>query len=575
MADDVIPTDVGARQFDAVRRGYDRNQVNEYLSYLAQEIEQLQRELEDRRTKELIVGLDDPAALALELGVIGGEVAAILEAARAAADGMRGRAAADVGEWRATAEKETQALSTDASEQSQSMRAAAWNEGSSMLSSSVAEAKTLTDAAKEDALFIRAEAEREAIRLTGDAKRDREELIRSARLESEVMIESARGESNGMLAAAGQQAEQAQERARALEDRRAELLSELESTRASIGLLEEEIDSRKQELETPEPEPEPEPEHDPRSHHGADSGSVRIVAPSRSRTLKPVDAEEMVADVVALRSSMAVAPDPEIPDTPEPVTVEPLEVEPIRVETVTVIAPPPAAKVEDAHSEDASEATDDGTDEKPSTAGDGSEPRLDADDIGSLFASLRETTAEAPVKSIEPAAAEKSMGIGSESPSPNSEDSTLLDPEPIAEGEAPRESADGEDPDDLDATLIPLQNAALKEIKRTLVDLQNEALEQLRTDTDWTPKKSFTNRFKAPFSELARGITESDDDAGAAKEFSNDLNDAVMGAIVRSRDSGAGDREVASSVSRVFRMWRADESERRVVDAALGLSSLR
>ena len=109
MADDVIPTDVRSRQFDAVRRGYDRSQVDEYLSNLAQEIERLQRELDDRRTKELNVGLDDPAALALELGTIGGEVAAILEAARAAADGMRGRAAADVAEWRTTAQKETQA----------------------------------------------------------------------------------------------------------------------------------------------------------------------------------------------------------------------------------------------------------------------------------------------------------------------------------------------------------------------------------------------------------------------------------------------------------------------------------
>jgi DivIVA domain-containing protein len=560
MADDVIPTDVRSRQFDAVRRGYDRTQVDEYLSNLAHEIERLQRELDDRRTKELNVGLDDPAALALELGTIGGEVAAILEAARAAADGMRGRAAADVAEWRTTAQKETQALSTDASEQSQSMRAAAWNEGSSMLSSSVAEAKAHIDAAQEDALFIRAEAEREAIRLTGDAKRDREELIRSARLESEEMIESARGESNGMLAAAGQQAEQAQERARALEDRRAELLSELESTRASIGLLEEEIDSRKQELEVPEPVIEP--QADSRTHHGSDSGSVRIVAPSRSRTLKPVDAEELVADVVALRSGMAVTPDAEISGPPEPDSPEPAT-----VETVTVIAPPPVATVVETPSED----TDIETDEEQQTTGDATESTLETDDIGSLFASLRETTQEAPVEDKEPAAAEEPTGAEPDSSSPDSEDAPQKDSEALAESPPPEET---EDPEDLDAALIPIQNAALKEIKRTLVNLQNAALEHLRTDTDWTPKKSFTNKFKTPFSELALGITESEDDAGAAKEFSDDLNEAVVGAIIRTRESGAGDREIASSVSRVFRMWRADESERRVVDAALKLSSL-
>ncbi|MCL1600708.1 MAG: DivIVA domain-containing protein [Actinomycetia bacterium] len=557
MADDVTPTDVRARQFDAVRRGYDRAQVDEYLSYLAQEIERLRRELDNRRTKELSVGLDDPAALALELGTIGGEVAAILEAARASADGMRSRAAADVAEWRTSAESETQALSSDASEQSQSMRAAAWNEGSSMLSSSVAEAKALVDSAREDALFIRAEAEREAIRLTGDAKRDREELIRGARLETEEMIESARGESNGMLAAASQQAEQAQERARALEDRRSELLSELESTRASIGLLEEEIDSRKQELE--EPELIVEPQAVSPTHHGSDSGSVRIVAPSRSRTLRPVDAEELVADVVALRSGMAVATDTEISDSSEPEPLEPDPPEPdppelATVETVAVIAPPPIPTVENARLED----TDVETDEEQPATGNTSGSTLDTDDIGSLFASLRETTEETPAEDVKPAAREERTVTEPDSPS--------ADPEPVA---------DSEDPEDLDAALIPLQNAALKEIKRTLVDLQNDALEHLRTDTDWTPKKSFTNKFKAPFNDLALGITESRDDAGAAKEFSDDLNEAVVGAIMRTRESGAGDREIASSVSRVFRMWRADESERRVVDAALELSSLR
>jgi DivIVA domain-containing protein len=558
MADDVTPSTVRARQFDATRRGYDRTQVDVYLSSLAQEIERLQQELEDRKSQQLEVGLDDPAALALELGTIGSEVGAILEAARAAADSMRQRATADADEWRSTAERETSALTTDASEQSQSMRAAAWNEGTSMLASAVAEAKAYVDAAQEDALFIRAEAEREAIRLTGDAKRDREELLRSARLESEEVIERARGESDGMLAAASQQAEQAQERARALEDRRSELLSELESTRESIGVLEEEIDSKKQELETPEPAATGEP--DPRTHHTLDGGSVRIVAPSKSRTLKPVDAEELVADVVALRSAIAAASDPEIDDVPGAAAVE----------TVTVIAPPPMET--NPAPMDTGDEEPQRNEERPAKA-EPPESVSMTDDIGSLFASLRENPAEQPIVGAGPVATE-----AHESSTPGSTSSTPADPAPsaseLAAEDEPNE-LDREDdlPEDLDATLIPLQNAALKEIKRTLVDLQNDALENLRIDADWTPKKSFTNKFRPPFSELALAITGSKDDAGAAKEFGKDLNGAVVGAIVRTRESGAGDREVASSVSRVFRMWRADESERRVVDAALEFSS--
>jgi len=538
MADDVTPSDVKARRFEMARRGYDRSQVDAYLLSLAEDIEQLNARLERRKTNELKVGLDDPEALALELGAIGTEVASILETARAAADGMRRRATEDVTAWRTTTERETKALSADALEQSQSMRAAAWNEGSSMLSSSLAEAKSLVEVAKEDALFIRAEAEREAIRLTGDAKRDREELIRGARLESEEMIESARGESNGMLAAASQQAEQAQERARALEDRRAELLTELESTRASISNLEEEIDSRRQALEAPAPVVKPEP--NPGFHSTSDGGSVRIVAQSRSVTLKPVDAEELVADVVALRSGAAVDP---VEDDPEPeAAVEP--------ETVAVIAPPPVEESKPEVQPDPDErASDEALPSESAT-----------DEIGSLFASLREDAEERSV---------------SEKPEPEKESDA-----PIAEAELveavtpePPPEADSE-PESSDATLIPLQNAVLKDIKRALIDLQNDTLEHLRTDDEWTPTKAFTNKFKAAFGDLAISITGSKaDGTGAAKEFSADLHAAVSGAISKARESGAGDRQVASSASRVFRMWRADESERRVLDAATDLSS--
>jgi hypothetical protein len=451
---------------------------------------------------------------------------------------MRRRATDDVTAWRTTTERETKELSADALEQSQSMRAAAWNEGSSMLSSSLAEAKSLVEAAREDALFIRAEAEREAIRLTGDAKRDREELIRGARLESEEMIESARGESDGMLAAASQQAEQAQERARALEDRRAELLTELESTRASISNLEEEIDSRRQALEAPAPILEPEP--DPGFRSTLDGGSVRIVAQSRSVTLKPVDAEELVADVVALRSGAAVEP---VEDDPEPeAAVEP--------ETVAVIAPPP---VEESKPEvqpvPDERASDEAVPSKPAT-----------DEIGSLFASLREDAEEESV-SVKPEPEKES-----EAPIAEAQAVEDVTPEPPPEADSEPESSD--------AMLIPLQNAVLKDIKRALIDLQNDTLEHLRTDDEWTPTKAFTNKFKAPFGDLAISITGSKADGTvAAKEFSADLHAAVSGAISKARESGAGDRQVASSASRVFRMWRADESERRVLDAATDLSS--
>ena len=280
--------------FDVVRRGYDRSQVDARIASLEAELDRIGNDLAQATSSGLAVGIDEQEALAAELHTIGGEVGEILESARSAAEGMRSRASADATAWRDEAQSASDEMVGDATEQSQSMRAAAWNEGSSLLGSAAAEAQDIIERANEEALFVRAEAEREAIRLTGDAKRDREELIRAARMEADQLIDQARAESEGVLAAAAQQADLAQERARALEDRRSELLSELEATRASIGELEVEIESRRQELETP---PDPEPEHieeeGERSHHSQDGGSVRIVAPTRAVELKPVDADEL------------------------------------------------------------------------------------------------------------------------------------------------------------------------------------------------------------------------------------------------------------------------------------------
>ncbi len=542
MAQDVTPNEVRARGFELARRGYDRSEVDAYLSSLADTIETLARRLEKRTAKELKVGLDDPEALALELGAIGGEVASILEAARNAADGMRSRAASDVDHWRTTTESETRTVLSEAVEQSQSMRASAWNEGSSMLSSSLAEAGSLVESARDDALFIRAEAEREAIRLTGDAKRDREESIRTARIEAEQLLDGARSESDGILVSANKQAEQAQHRARALEDRRSELLSDLESTRASIGQLEEQIESKRQELETPEIPPAP--SRDPRSHHGTDGGSVRIVSPSRALPLKPVDAEELVAEVVALRTGRTIEPQEPLPtmgDQPDPQEVA----EP---ETVAVIAPPVAVdEPPDVRPEPAAQP-------EPVTVVE-VEREVDDDAIGSLFASLRDDTAD--VSPQEPAATVPPKQVSQPAEESVAEEAAVAaEPSVIEDAEEPAS--------DEASILIPLQNTALKEIKRTLVDLQNDALDDLRTDAEWLPKKAFTNKFEA--------ITGATDDGGAAKEFGADLHAAVARSLESVRDSGAGDREVASSVSRVFRMWRADEAERRVVDAAQDLA---
>jgi hypothetical protein len=102
------------------------------------------------------------------------------------------------------------------------------------------------------------------------------------------------------------------------------------------------------------------------------------------------------------------------------------------------------------------------------------------------------------------------------------------------------------------------RNAALKEIKRSLVELQNETLEALRTDEDWVPDDAFTNRFGDAFSSL-------DDAKEVSSAFASDLHDSVLSALEDARASGKGSRAVAAAASKVFRTWRSDEAERRLL----------
>jgi DivIVA domain-containing protein len=632
MADDLTPDQVRARRFDAARKGYDRAQVDAFLADVVGEMERLASAVESSRQATLDIGIDDPGALARELDRIGGEVHAILEAARSAAAEIRKRASADAEAWTSEAKEASSTMLAEATSQSQALRASAWNEGTSLLSAATSQARTIVAEAKDDALFIRAEAEREALRLTGDAKRDREEVVRAARAEGEQIVESARAESEGVLAAAHQQADAAQERARALEERRAELLTELETARSAIGELEAEIDSRRQELEAPVPEPEPQVEPDERSHHGEDGGSVRIVSPSKFAPLRPVDAEELVAEVTALRSGRTEPPDTPAPDAPAPVVVPishtpAMEAEPLDEpdvdeddmsgdDTVTVISSPAAPSPDTVESVDVEEEEEEEEEEEGITTDDapteeitvdevaaaaiaadeitaevpvpepppstpalpdvdaGPTGRPPADEIGSLFARLREDTPpeDTEVEDTPPEAApseDTEVAARGDGATPDSPGTAVAAPEPsmgIVVNEPTVGSGDT-------ASTLPLQNAALRTIKRTLVDLQNETLECLRTDSAWVPDEGFTDRFSEPFASLTAEITGEPDDA-AGRAFAADLFDALSSTIEQTRARGGGEREVASATSKVFRTWRSDEAERRVASTAGDLAGV-
>jgi hypothetical protein len=196
-------------------------------------------------------------------------------------------------------------------------------------------------------------------------------------------------------------------------------------------------------------------------------------------------------------------------------------------------------------------------------AGDSS--TLAEDRIGSLFAQLREDSRQSEGESQQ-LTVDSSKSQEQESPQPSA-----VSRQPEEDGTEVLETEGGERIAE-SASLIPVQNAALRSIKRLLVDLQNDALEHLRTDDTWVPGEEFTDRFSEPFSELAAAIADDADDGGAASVFATDLYDAVSSAVVAARDAGSGDRAIAATMSKVFRTWRSDEAERRVVAIASDFS---
>jgi hypothetical protein len=350
-----------------------------------------------------------------------------------------------------------------------------------------------------------------------------------------------------------------------------------------------------------------EPDPDGPTHHREDGGSVRIVSPSSAVALTPVDPDAFVAEVAALRAGVSAGASPPSADVPstegdptpiggdssEPEVVEapppvpedapvasdssPPDEAPTRsVTSSDAIDPQPAMPAPVANESDVVDVVtpvdrvaavpsvedDRGADEVEEIPADATaDLPVDegSDEIGSLFAQLRGGPAPSPEVHADPGTVDEPAPVHHDPP-PAAASSDRVE---VAEtGDTPGDPERGEP---TTPSWIPMQNEALRTIKRSLVELQNETLEHLRTDAAWVPDEAFVDRFTPAFVELAGAIGGEPDDLGTA--FATDLLDAVSSAIERTRGAGAGDREVAAAASKVFRMWRSDEAERRVFGA--------
>ena len=528
---------IRSAQFRTAIRGLDRVEVKAFLAAVADRIDDLEAAHE---TLSAQIGETTSRDLESEFEAVGREVGGILQAAREASDAMRDRASVDSAKWRTEAMAESEEARRDAAADSEAMRRDAWSTGTELLQQSEAEAKKIREQAERDVLTTMGEAEREAHRLTSRARREAEDLIRGAAMDAEKSNSEAAKRRDDLIDQANREASAAQERTRALEQRRDELLEELENVRSTLTSLEGSLQVKRDTLDL--------------TTQKEQSKTVRVVP------TEPIDIEnwEPGETVRIVRS------DDEMESDQVPLMVDPRveSVEPEQSEPDPVPIEPERAQPE---SEQETESSPDFVEPSELDSELPAEPEVEADtavsdgdQVGALFASLR----IGPDEKLSPVPVEKQE--------------TDLRPE------VP--SANKDWIDERDTRLLPITNRALRGAKKSMTELQNIALDNLRTDSGWRPDQPaaaealhadlvglWTESFAAGHSvaeemtgaKIKRPATPTSD---AIDDFAATLTEAVTKAL---ESAGEGQRERQSAASKVFRVWRTDEAERRIRDLAI------
>lgn len=241
MPEKFTPEQVASRTFSRSILGYHPGQVSAYLRHLAANFQKLLEQLERLRMR---LGEGASRDLAAEFDAISREVGRVLEAAHAAAEGMRERAAADSARWRAETLAEIEGERRRARSDSEHLRSDAWSAAEELLKQVQQQVDSMSRSAEMEFLTIRGEAERQAKRTLSDASTEAEEKLRLARMEAEKLRLEAQSEHDEIIASARREVDAAQERARALERRRDELMEELTAVRSALARFEGELEVR-------------------------------------------------------------------------------------------------------------------------------------------------------------------------------------------------------------------------------------------------------------------------------------------------------------------------------------------
>lgn len=542
MTTQPTPEEIRRATFRVAFRGYDTSEVGAFLERITAVVEDLAGQ-RDRMAARL--GEYADRDLQKEFENLGREVTSVLEAARGAAETMRDRAAGDAARWRSEAIAEAEGLGKSARAEAEALRTDAWTTGTQLLEQVQAEVQRLGVGAQRDALAVLGEAEREAHRLTSTARREAEDLVRNARMEAEKLAAQARADHDEVIASAHRQAESAQERTRALEQRREELMTELESVRSALSSFETELEDRRQGLGLSEAPELPrqvviadERGGQPRIETWEEGHTVRVIRPRRDDETVPES---------DLEDDLDLGEDLDPGDADPDVLAD--EVARIREERETV--------AEEAVSEP--DALSEVAEEEPAATPEVVESDERPDEVFELFQRLRSPQPESRPP-----------------PEPVEEQSVEPTRPPIRE--EPKSTAEGDPFETRERLLLPVTNTALKAIKRVLTEAQNDALDQIRATGQWSPDADGLGAvFRTDLESLVADATEAGREAatelgvgGAIGEGSDppdveslaaELAHALEAAL---ESAGEGTRERSAAASRVFRGWRTDEAERRV-----------
>ena len=600
----ITPDDIAQQDFRRTFRGFDPEEVRAFVRVVADGVSGLVAEL-DRLEQQIAAG---GSGLQAEFEQVGREVSSVLEQARQAAESMRERAAAEAARWRSEAMADSESQLRQARTDAEQLRSDAWATAEELLAQSQREASHLVDEARSEALRIIGEAERESHKLTAAARRQSEEAVRLARMEAERLTIDAQARHDEMIEAAARQSETAQERTRALEQRRDELKKELETVRQALASMESAMDERREQLglTVSGPAPARREERAPEipGEHWVPGETVRVVRPepsaagtetpgskvqriSETPEIKLISAEELMG----LRGKPKAGPGAAPVETP-PAPPEQPEEPPVAESTEDHPEPEPP--------EDRTEAEEPTEEPAPAPVGEPDQPsgveepdeavtgpqpearQQSFDDLVGLFERLRTereaARASSPIPQpttlpTEPAVAAGEAEAGSES---------------IAGQEAqkvvPPSSGPAGDPFAIrDQLLLPVSNRALRNLKRQLAEEGNVVLEELHQNPEgWAPDPEqvqakvradlvvlLTESFGAGHAaaerltdrRLSRPATPKPD---VAAEFSADLVSDIVHALAEGRAAGQGALQLKATVARVFRAWRTDESERRM-----------